>query len=342
LLETWVHESPIACSGHEDTIVHDACRILSRDSNSCGNVDVYVYDSAWLGPSTFRRSPTMSESCSAALMRLAPQTGRTAAPLAGVEFFRADEPEAVGWVLYDASIIFVLQGAKRGQLGDRTLHYAEGSHLVLPLSVPLQSTIQVASPDRPFLAVTISVDPGQIASLVHEGGQIASDPPGPDPIAVGDTTDEMKNALIRLLRSMDSESDRRILAPAIVREIHYRVLRGPHGALLHAAARETGTIAQVAASLRLIHERYDHPLSVGELARAAHMAESTFFAAFRSITGTTPIQHLKAVRLNRARTLLTYEGVSVAEAARRTGYRSRSQFSRDFSARFGTPPSAAK
>ena len=284
----------------------------------------------------------MSKLGAAALTRLAPQTGRTAAPLAGVEFFRAEEPEAVGWVLYDASIIFVLQGAKLGQLGDRTFHYAEGSHLVLPLSVPLQSTIQVASRDRPFLAMTVAIDPLQIASLVYEGGQTPRDTPSPDPIAVGHTTEEMEDALIRLLRSMDSEPDRRVLAPAIVREIHYRVLCGPHGALLHAAARETGTIAQVAASLRLIHERYDQPLSVGEMARAAHMAESTFFPAFRAITGTTPIQHLKAVRLSRARALLAYEGASVAEAARRSGYRSRSHFSRDFSARFGTSPSEAK
>jgi AraC-like DNA-binding protein len=248
----------------------------------------------------------------------------------------------VGWVLYDASLIFVLQGAKLGRLGDRSLHYAEGSHLVLPLSVPLQSTIQAATPDRPFLAITIAIDPREIASLVFGGVTGLDDTPLPAPLAVGHTTEAMEDALMRLLQSMDSEPDRRILVPAIIREIHYRVLSGPNGALLHAAARETGTIAQVAAALRLIHERYDRALSVADMASAAHMAESTFFGAFRSITGTTPIQHLKDVRLNRARQLLAFEGASVAEAARRTGYRSRSHFSRDFTERFGMSPSAAR
>jgi len=271
-----------------------------------------------------------------------PNPGRWPSLVQGVEFFRADAPSPVTWVLYEACIIFVVQGAKRGRLGERDLRYSAGSHLVLPLSVPLQSAIEVATPEHPFLAVTISIDPRAIAALVFEGTFDHPDPAEVDPVAVGQTDPALDDALGRLLRSLEREGDRRVLTPMILREIKYRILSGPHGALLRAAARETGTIAQVGSALAMIHERFAHPLSVGEMARTANMAESTFYAAFRDITGTTPIQHLKDVRLNRARQLLEFEGASVSEAARRTGYRSRSQFSRDFSSRFEVAPSAVR
>lgn len=71
------------------------------------------------------------------------------------------------------------------------------------------------------------------------------------------------------------------------------------------------------------------------------MSLSAFHAHFRSMTATTPLQYQKSLRLIEARRLLTTGGHSVAQAAFAVGYESPTQFSRDFSRRFGIAPSGA-
>ena len=52
----------------------------------------------------------------------------------------------------------------------------------------------------------------------------------------------------------------------------------------------------------------------------------------------TPLQYQKNLRLLEARRLMVTDGVSVATAAYEVGYESASQFSREYSRTFGTPP----
>lgn len=58
-------------------------------------------------------------------------------------------------------------------------------------------------------------------------------------------------------------------------------------------------------------------VDVTMLAREANMGTSTFHHAFREVTATTPVQHVKSIRLHRARTLLVSQGLSAQDAARR-------------------------
>jgi AraC-like DNA-binding protein len=71
---------------------------------------------------------------------------------------------------------------------------------------------------------------------------------------------------------------------------------------------------------------------------AANMSRSTFRQHFRAITGMSPLQYQKELRLQEARQLMLHEHMDASQAARRVGYVSASQFSRDDSSRFGAPP----
>lgn len=78
--------------------------------------------------------------------------------------------------------------------------------------------------------------------------------------------------------------------------------------------------------------------SVARLAELIGMKRSSFAKAFKLATGTTPMDFVMALRLERARQLLGTTALSVADVAARSGFVDRSHFSRAFRARFGESP----
>ena len=75
-----------------------------------------------------------------------------------------------------------------------------------------------------------------------------------------------------------------------------------------------------------------------DLAARAHMSPSTFRQHFRVITGTSPLQYQKQLRLQEARQLMLNQNVDAGNAGGLVGYESASQFSREYSRLFGAPP----
>ena len=87
-----------------------------------------------------------------------------------------------------------------------------------------------------------------------------------------------------------------------------------------------------------IERRLAEPLTVGALAAIAALSSSRFAHLFRGETGTTPIRHLQAVRMERARLLLDRTSLSVSDVMKRVGYADPSHFRRDFRRHHGTAP----
>ncbi|MEN0004588.1 MAG: AraC family transcriptional regulator [Bacteroidota bacterium] len=84
----------------------------------------------------------------------------------------------------------------------------------------------------------------------------------------------------------------------------------------------------------------DPLLSVSKLASAFFMSESTLLRRIKYLTGKTPHQYLKELRLQKARRLLRL-GVyaTVAEVAQEVGFSNARSFTRSYKQRFGAPPS---
>lgn len=72
------------------------------------------------------------------------------------------------------------------------------------------------------------------------------------------------------------------------------------------------------------------------------MQPSTLFKHFKEITGISPLQFKKRMRLVEEKKLIELKSLSISESAYRVGYESLSQFSRDFKAYFNYQPSAIK
>ena len=75
-----------------------------------------------------------------------------------------------------------------------------------------------------------------------------------------------------------------------------------------------------------------------DLAERSHMSPSTFRLHFRNLTGMSPLQYQKQLRLQEARQLMLTQALDASSTAARVGYESVSQFNREYSRQFGAPP----
>ncbi|HEY1780565.1 MAG TPA: AraC family transcriptional regulator [Roseiarcus sp.] len=99
-----------------------------------------------------------------------------------------------------------------------------------------------------------------------------------------------------------------------------------------------GHAAKIARAIKLIHAGYRESLALPPLADFVAMSPSSFHAHFKAITGTTPLQYQKDLRLIEAKQLLSGGVYNVTAAAFMVGYESASQFSRDYTRKFGGSP----
>jgi AraC family transcriptional activator of mtrCDE len=124
----------------------------------------------------------------------------------------------------------------------------------------------------------------------------------------------MTQCLVLLLRRL---AEQRSDAPLSVRTTQDRVMAEVVAAVLRAPG---------------------DPHSVDSLAAVAHLGRSAFTERFGATFHRTPMTFVREVRLERADELLRSTTLDVATVAHRTGFASRSHFSRIFRETFGVPP----
>ena len=88
-----------------------------------------------------------------------------------------------------------------------------------------------------------------------------------------------------------------------------------------------------------IHQRFDEPLDMEELARLSGASPSRFYQAFREHTGFSPHKLLTAVRLNASLARLSNSPASIMDVAHSVGYADELYFSRLFKKHMGVSPS---
>jgi AraC-like DNA-binding protein len=268
---------------------------------------------------------------------------------------RADETTAIDGVLLSALgrpgepqastsgtvMALIAQGAKRLAIGDRVFDYRPGQYLVASVDLPITGHYTHASADEPALGFGLILRPSAIASLLLEadaGPEPARAAPAPAGIGVADASRELLDAVVRMVRLLDSPGDRDILAPMIEREILWRLITGPLGQSVRQIGLADSSLTYVSRAVRWISEHYDKPFRVEDLARSCGMSTSAFHRNFHAVTALSPIQFQKQIRLQKSRLLLLNGADDVATAGYRVGYDSASQFSREYRRQFGLPP----
>lgn len=240
--------------------------------------------------------------------------------------------------VYEPMVNLILQGSKSMTVGNRTLHYCPANYFVMSVDLPAVGTVWPASTGEPYLAVALILKPSVVADLIADLPEVPQAGKVEAGFSVSPMTPELMDAWVRMLRLMQRPNDIPALAPAYEREILYRVLQGPQGAMLRDIATPDSAIARVGLAIQWIRRDFAEPLRIEALAEKAAMSESSFHRHFKAVTALSPLQYQKRVRLLQARTLLVVGRKSVNAAAFAVGYESATQFSREYARAFGLPP----
>lgn len=134
---------------------------------------------------------------------------------------------------YEPAVGVIIQGQKHSYIGSREYRYGEGYCLVNGIDLPAKNTILDATPDNPFLGMGIRLDKSLTTQLAAE----IPPPPktGDEPdcgLSLTRTDPDILDAFARLLDLLEKPEQIPVMAPMILREIHYRLLIGPQGSFL--------------------------------------------------------------------------------------------------------------
>lgn len=240
--------------------------------------------------------------------------------------------------LYRSMICFILQGSKDVAIHDDMLRYNSAQYLVSALDLPLSGQVHEAAGGRPYVAVSLVLDPALLAEVVSTMPPVHDANTSARAIAINAMSPPVRDTLLRLLSLLDTPDDIPVLAPMAERELLYRLLQGPQGRLLRDIARPEGALSRIRRAVQWIRNHRDTRLRIEALCDVSGMSRASLHRHFVALTGLSPIQYQKQLRLQEARQLLLAGDHSASDVAFAVGYESASQFSREYLRQFGAPP----
>jgi len=266
--------------------------------------------------------------------------GRAATPIPSLSLYRSATPVDPIHMVQEPALCVVAQGAKVLTLGGAAFTYDPAHFLLVSVDLPITARLVTASPDRPYLALHLRLDLPLIAALLAEAGPAIVPPADAGRgLGVGLLDPALGDAVIRLVRLLETPRHIGALAPLVCREIFYLLLMGPQGVRLREIALMNGHVQRVARVIERLRTAYDQPLRIEALAKEVGMSVSSLHQQFKAVTAMSPLQYQKQVRLQEARRRLLSADIDAATAGFQVGYESPSQFSREYRRLFGAPPS---
>lgn len=234
----------------------------------------------------------------------------------------------------------IAQGSKEVLLGEYRYQYDPFHYLLTTLELPRVSQVLEASREHPYLSFRLTLDPQLVSSVIVEAGHLVSPQSAADKraIDVSPLDANLLEAVVRLVRLVDTPTEAPILMPMITREIIYRLLMGDQGDRLRHLTVMGGYTPVIARAVQRICKDFDQPLRIEQLAQELGMSISGFHYHFKAVTAMSPLQFQKQLRLQEARRLMLSENLDATSAAHQVGYNDAAHFSREYKSLFGDPP----
>ena len=260
-------------------------------------------------------------------------------PLPGLDHYRFSRPSERVHGVSKLSLCVIAQGAKEVHLADKSYPYDADRYLLATVELPVTGRVVKATPERPYLALRLELDPALIGSVMVEAGlPIPRGHQDAKALVVSRLDCGLRDVIVRLVRLIDSPAEVRVLLPMVKREAVFRLLKGEQGNRLRHLPTHGDNTNRIAQAIQRLRHELDRPLSVEGLAKDLGMSPSGFHHHFKAVTDMSPLQFQKQMRLQEARRLMLGESLDAGNAGLRVGYDDASYFSRDYKRLFGDSP----
>jgi AraC-like DNA-binding protein len=147
-----------------------------------------------------------------------------------------------------------------------------------------------ASKEKPYLSFRLKLDPTLVGSVIVEAGH-SSPKHHADVRAINVSALDagLLDAVVRLVRLLDSPTEASFLAPLIMREIIYRLLMGEQGGRLRHLAVLGGHSHRITRAIERLRKDFNQPLQIESFARDLGMSVSSFHHQFKAVTAMSPL-----------------------------------------------------
>ena len=257
-------------------------------------------------------------------------------PITGLYLHHADSKQQFTGFMQKPSLCVVLQGERQIRWGQENHRFGCHDMMFCPVNVPLIGQITDVPKNEPYLALSLQLD---LLKLANINRQLALPPQNkPIPQVKWSLDEPIFNGLIRLIDLLNFPDDIEFLAPLVIQEIYYHLLKSKQGAYLSSLFEQNSPTAKIAQATAILEKQFDKPLSMQSLAMSVGMSVSGFYQHFKDITQLSPLQYQKRLRLNHAKRQLAQGNISISQIAYQVGYESPNQFSREYKRYFGVCP----
>ncbi|EAQ63344.1 putative transcriptional regulator [Marinomonas sp. MED121] len=256
------------------------------------------------------------------------------------DFFvhQSKKPTQLNACIYHPIACIILQGSKEAIVGGEKISYRAGMSLIASHSVPAFSSIVEASEEAPYIGLAICLDLGILRSLQREIGELDILNKTFKPLCAAQSSDALIDAMGRYFALAGKPLEMKVMGPLILKEIHFLLLKSSNGDMLRHLTEQDSHVSKVTQAIDVIRQNFKTALSMPDIAKNIGMSTSSFYEHFKQVTKSTPLQYQKELRLIEAQRLIREENTSVSAAAFEVGYESPTQFSREYSRKFGNTP----
>ena len=272
--------------------------------------------------------------------RFAHDDGIHLTAIPSLALIRASQVSEPIHTVHEPALCIVAQGSKLVILGQESYTYDSSQYLVASINLPISGPVGQATTEHPYLCLRFDFDSGQVFDLVQDSpsAHTKSNNSTRRGLFVSSNKPPLLEAVIRLVRLLDTPEDIPALAPLMTREILYRLIQDENGHSIRQFAVQNSHAQHIAQVIEVIHSEYAHPLRIEQLASMINMSTSSLHYHFKAVTAMSPLQYQKQIRLQEARRMLLAGSTDAADAAFQVGYESPSQFSREYARMYGLPP----
>ena len=300
-------------------------------------MDLQTLSSAGVSPIVMT-SDEILEAATRLVLKHTPGPDVFPSPVPGLTLYRITSQTFIERSAGELLSTFIIQGRKSTAIGGKVLEYGPGESLVSGIASPSEFHTLDSSPEHPFLAISVSLD---LSILMEYAGMLDGTKHSEEVLGgvfVIRPDEDLAIAFLGLLRLLERPELIPIRAPLQIRELHALLLDSSCGNQLRTLACAGSAGHSVLKAVNWIRKNYASACSGEELAERANMSLATFYRKFRQVTGSSPVQFRKKVRLFEARRILLAREANAASAAYKVGYESATQFTRDYKAAFGASP----